>query len=156
MTDHKPTLESIYDAALFGATEAAKMQGEELDPDAFRATWDELHATPVPDHAGDALELLEEVRFTTVSDDPSVSLALAEAGVLASLAIATQIGRVADWLESVQLIDPTAEPEEKRAPAFCEWCSDVARGFALDEDEAVTRASCGRVGHGANFVGGME
>lgn len=67
----------------------------------------------------------------------------------ALLAIAGQLGRIADVLESIEVV---SEPvDEDVAAALCEWCGEPARGAALDAGQRMLRLSCGRAGCGERF-----
>lgn len=102
----------------------------------------------------DALqEMIEADRLLTLSADPMVQIdgegdaMIARAAVRATLANAAQLGRIADWMESLAILNP----EDEAPPAAgdtCAWCPLPAHGTALTDRGPIV-PSCGL--HGSQY-----
>jgi len=118
--------------------------------------------TPKPDpqevadfvrtNLAEALSGLGQAAHFVARDDAAGQAVIAQG--YASLAIAAQLGRIADWLDGVQLTDPAQLLlEDADAAEYCAFCgNEPARGTSLEAVEPhAEHPSCGARACGLEF-----
>lgn len=103
-----------------------------------------------------AAALAAAKRFGERSDAATHAMIAVAHGVAAT---AVHLGRIADWIESIQLeggdTDPTADPTADEPTVQCNFCGQPARGTAVatsvDTQTLEEYSSCGQRGCGSRF-----